>query len=181
MMSDIRRMCDDPTEEDKRWFPEIAGSDWLDTLHFAMRNFKDESFILQYLSPKVIRDLKLFSILDDEQKMHLNVEAIHDDSGYQAIRENLAKQYDLSHREPNIQVYSVDIEGDRSLTLHHYRQNNAPLSDDTSEVLKHLRKLWGFDVYMHSLDDEGKVAKSYSCAIDKREENPNPTEQLSFS
>jgi stage V sporulation protein R len=27
-----------------------------------MSSFKDESFILQYLSPKVIRDLKLFSI-----------------------------------------------------------------------------------------------------------------------
>ncbi|VEB58541.1 Stage V sporulation protein involved in spore cortex synthesis (SpoVR) [Salmonella enterica subsp. enterica] len=34
-----------PTDEDKYWFPDIAGSDWLETLHFAMRDFKDESFI----------------------------------------------------------------------------------------------------------------------------------------
>src|SRR3546814_5495237 len=47
-----------PTEEDKHWFPDIAGSDWLTTVKFAMNNFKDESFILQFLSPKVIRDLK---------------------------------------------------------------------------------------------------------------------------
>jgi len=61
-------------------------------------------------------------------------------------------------------VYSVDVEGDRSLTMHHYRQNNVPLNDDSSEVLKHLRTLWGFDVYLHSLGDDGKVIKSYSCA-----------------
>ena len=29
MMSDIRRICEHPTEEDRRWFPEISGSDWL--------------------------------------------------------------------------------------------------------------------------------------------------------
>lgn len=37
------------------------------SLDFAMRNFKDESFITQYLSPKLIRDLKLFSIMDDDR------------------------------------------------------------------------------------------------------------------
>lgn len=181
MMSDIRRICEEPTEEDREWFPDIAGSDWLETIHFAMRNFKDESFILQYLSPKVIRDLKLFSILDDEQKMHLQVEAIHDDIGYQAIRKNLAAQYDLSYREPNIQVYSVDIEGDRSLTLHHYRQDNAPLNDDTSEVIKHLRELWGFDVFLHSMNESDKVAKSYACTAERKPETQTQYEQLSFS
>lgn len=164
MMADIRRICENPTEEDKEWFPDIAGSDWLETLHFAMRNFKDESFVLQYLSPKLMRDLKLFSILDDDRKMHVHIEAIHDEGGYRQVRENLAKQYDLSYREPNIQVYNVDIEGDRSLTMHHYRQNNVPLNDDASEVIKHLRTLWGFDVYLHSLDEDGKVVKSYTCA-----------------
>ncbi len=53
---DIKRICQSPTDEDKYWFPDIAGSDWLETLHFAMRDFKDESFISQFLSPKVMRD-----------------------------------------------------------------------------------------------------------------------------
>ena len=51
MFQDIKRICQSPTEEDKYWFPDIAGSDWLETLHFAMRDFKDESFISQFLSP----------------------------------------------------------------------------------------------------------------------------------
>ena len=33
------------------WFPEIAGADWLETIDHAMRNFKDESFVGQYLRP----------------------------------------------------------------------------------------------------------------------------------
>ena len=49
-----------------RWFPDIAGSDWLTTLDHAMRNFKDESFIGQYLSPELMREFRLFAIADDE-------------------------------------------------------------------------------------------------------------------
>ncbi|MGL4837103.1 MAG: SpoVR family protein, partial [Shewanella sp.] len=30
MFTDIRRICEDPTDEDKAWFPDIAGSNWLD-------------------------------------------------------------------------------------------------------------------------------------------------------
>ncbi len=169
MMSDIRRICEHPTDEDKEWFPDIAGSDWLDTLHFAMKNFKDESFILQYLSPKLIRDLKLFSILDDERRIHIHIDAIHDEMGYKTVRENLARQYDLSYKEPNIQIYNVDIDGDRSLTLHHYAQNNIPLADDAPDVLQHIRTLWGFDVYLHSLDDDKKVVNSFSCSKSRKD------------
>ena len=56
MFRDLRRICEQPDEEDRIWFPDLAGSNWLDTLHFAMENFKDESFILQYLSPRVMRE-----------------------------------------------------------------------------------------------------------------------------
>ena len=160
MMRDIRRICENPTDEDKRWFPEIAGSDWLTTLHFAMENFKDESFVQQFLSPKVIRDFHLFSIIDDDESETIDVNAIHDDSGYRSVRDALAMQYNLSSREPNIQVYEVDIRGDRSLTLYHQQSNRNPLNDDTEEVLKHLYRLWKFDVHLYSFDGE-EVDRSF--------------------
>ena len=101
MFTDIRRICENPTDEDKAWFPDIAGSNWIETLHFAMQNFKDESFISQYLSPKVIRQFKLFGIHDDEKRNYLSVSAIHDEQGYQDIRQLLSQQYNLasSHKE----------------------------------------------------------------------------------
>ena len=161
--SDIRRICEQPTDEDERFFPDFAGGDWLDTIHHAMANFKDESFILQFLSPKVIRDLKLFCILDDDKEREVEVIAIHDDSGYRQIREELADQFNLSKQEPNIQVQEVDLRGDRSITLWHLQHDRIPLSDNNAkEVMKHLRHLWRFDVHLESMRDES-VTSRYIC------------------
>jgi stage V sporulation protein R len=162
MYTDLRRVCEHPTPEDREWFPQLAGTPWLPALHHAMRNFKDESFIGQYLSPKVIRDLRLFSILDDEHDEHLRVSAIHDSGGYRHVREALSKQYDLGSREPDIQVLSVDLRGDRSLTLRHTRHNNRPLHEGAQEVLKHVARLWGFGVNLESVDSYGDVTTHWS-------------------
>jgi spore cortex formation protein SpoVR/YcgB (stage V sporulation) len=160
IFSDIRRVCEDPTEEDKRFCPEYAGADWLETVHHAMANFKDESFILQFLTPKVIRDLKLFSILDDDSDSAIRVTAIHDDEGYRRVREELAGQYNVSKQDPDIQVYEVALRGDRSMRLQHQQQDRIPLDDDYArEVMKHVHGLWKFDVHLESLrgDDIDRV------------------------
>ncbi|AOY02144.1 SpoVR family protein [Jeongeupia sp. USM3] len=165
---DIQRMCIEPTDEDRYWFPELAGSDWRQALDFAMRNFKDESFIAQYLSPKLIRDFRLFSVLDDDYQARLRVSAIHDDEGYRYIRRALAEQYNLSSREPDIQVFDVNTRGDRSLTLRHYQFQRRPLGNSVHEVLKHIARLWGFSVKLDSVDETGKVVLSYECKLEKR-------------
>jgi len=162
MYQDIKRICEHPTDEDKHWFPDFAGSDWKTTLDFAMRNFKDESFILQYLSPKVIRDMKFFSIKDDEKKVNYEITGIHDEEGYRYVREQLAMQYNLSMREPNIQVWDVNLRGDRALHLRHIPQDGVPLGEETEEVLKHVHRLWGFDVHLQSKENEETVAE-YHC------------------
>jgi stage V sporulation protein R len=162
MYTDIKRICENPTPEDIEWFPGLAGTPWLPALHHAMRNFKDESFIGQYLSPKVIRDLRLFAIVDDEHVDHLHVSAIHDTAGYRHVREALSKQYDLSTREPDIQVWNVNRRGDRSLTLRHTRHNNRPLNDSAHEVLKHVARLWGFGVNLESVDGYGDIAARWA-------------------
>ena len=162
MYTDIKRICEVPTDEDRAWFPAIAGSDWLETLDHAMRNFKDESFVGQYLSPKLMRDFRLFSIVDDEQESELEVAAIHDESGYRAVREALSHQYDLGSREPNIQVWSVNLRGDRSLTLRHTQHNDRPLHDTAQEVLKHVARLWGFGVHLDSVNSRGETTKRWA-------------------
>jgi stage V sporulation protein R len=164
MYTDIKRICQQPTEEDRRWFPGFAGADWLPTIDHAMRNFKDESFIGQYLSPKLMRDFRLFAIIDDEKQQDYEISAIHDEAGYQHMREALARQYDLSTREPNIQVWNVNLRGDRSLTLRHIQHMSCPLHESTLEVLKHVARLWGFGVQLESVDADGSVTKSWNIA-----------------
>lgn len=162
MFRDIRRICEDPTDEDRQWFPDIAGSPWLDTLKEAMRSFKDESFIQQFLSPRLIREFKLFEVLDDDAEDYVEIAAIHDERGYRQVREALSLQYNLSHMEPNIQIWEADIRGDRSLTLQHIRHDRRPLADQESkEVLKHLHRLWQFDVHLDNIDN-GQVVSRWS-------------------
>ena len=152
MFMDIKRICEEPTDEDKEWFPDLAGTDWLKAIDFAMRNFKDESFIRQFLSPKIIRDFHFFSIIDDDQDTELEVTAIHDDKGYRRIRDVLANQFDIIASDPNIQVYRVDLWGDRKLTLRHYMHDRRPLHpESTEEILKHVMRLWKFDVCLESV------------------------------
>ncbi len=162
MYTDIQRICERPTDEDREWFPGLAGTPWLPALDHAMRNFKDESFIGQYLSPKLMRELRLFAISDDEKQSELEVAAIHDDAGYRRVRESLSRQYDLGSREPNIQVYNVNLRGDRSLTLRHFQHNDRPLHDSAAEVLKHVARLWGFGVQLESANGQGEVTKRFS-------------------
>jgi stage V sporulation protein R len=157
MYTDIRRICEAPTDEDREWFPQLAGRPWLESLNEAMHNYKDESFIGQYLSPKLMRDLRLFAIVDDEGENDLQVSAIHDEAGYRRVRQALSHQYDLGSREPNIQVWNVNVRGDRALTLRHTQHNNRPLHDSADEVLKHVAQLWGFAVQLESVDAQGKI------------------------
>ena len=157
MYRDIRRICEKPTEEDRRWFPDMAGTPWLPALHHAMRNYKDESFVGQFLSPHLIRDMRLFSLHDDPEERDVLVSAIHDEDGYRTLRQLLSQQYDLGTREPNIQAWSVNLRGDRSLTLRHTQYQGRPLAEDAQEVLKHVARLWGFGVHLESVNGDGET------------------------
>lgn len=165
MFSDLRRICEEPTDEDRKWFPDIAETDWVKSLHHIMENYKDESFIQQYLSPKLIREFRFFSILDDDNKPMIDISSIHDDDGYHQIRQILADQHNIGNLEPNIQVYNVNRRTDRTLTLRYYQNHRRPLSDDTDEVLKHIARLWGFDVILECQEEDGKVYTYNECRI----------------
>ena len=153
MMEDIKRICEGPKPEDREWFPEIAGSgDWRSVLKDAWANYRDESFILQYLSPTVMRHFRMFALGDNAEDPHVEIAAIHNEQGFRRVRQALAAMYDLGMHEPNIQVVGADLDGDRTLKLRHTVHNGRKLSEKTSAaVLTHIETLWGYDV---TLDEE---------------------------
>ncbi|MGZ5999171.1 MAG: SpoVR family protein, partial [Rhizomicrobium sp.] len=148
MMADIRRICEKPTSEDRDWFPDFAGNgDWVGTLKDAWANYRDESFIQQFLSPKLMRDFRLFALYDKADEGAFKVSAIHNESGYRAVRSMLARQYDAGIADPNIQVIGADLKGNRTLYLSHGMHRGVPLHNQTKElVLAHVERLWGHDV-----------------------------------
>jgi len=166
MMRDIRRVCEQPTEEDCRWFPQLAGTDWVKQLDFAMRNFKDESFIAQYLSPRLMREFHLFAVADHSRDDELEIDSIHDDEGYRRVRQVLAEQHKRDCQVPDIQVARYAHDGDRSLTLHHRIFRGRPVADgEARETLKHLTRLWGFRVILEGIGEDGRVEYSQECRV----------------
>jgi spore cortex formation protein SpoVR/YcgB (stage V sporulation) len=161
---DIKRICQSPTEEDKYWFPNLAGRDWLEEIHNAMNNFRDDSFILQYLSPKVIRDMKLFVIADFEDDDEYEVNAIHNERGYKKVRESLSNQYRRGFYVPDIQVDRVDLHSTSKLHLVHQVQNDRNLDiEEAKETLEHVRYLWEFPVQLVSKNKLGINDKIFEC------------------
>ncbi|MBD9371073.1 SpoVR family protein [Rhizobium sp. ARZ01] len=168
MMQDIQRICTEPTEEDRDWFPEIAGNgDWRATLLDAWANHRDESFILQYLSPALIRKFRLFLLTDSAGDNYLEVASIHNERGYQTIRAALARNYDIGANQQDIQVVDVDLLGDRQLRLQHNVKNGILLEEDSRDAtLRHIRHLWGYDVSLVGVDAE-TGEELYECSTDE--------------
>jgi stage V sporulation protein R len=152
---DIKRMSETPTAEDERWFPEIVGRDWVRNIHWAYKDFRDESLVQQFLSPKVARDFKLFALKDEEELPAMTVTAVHSEADLKHIRKVLAEQYDLGFIQPLVEVERVNVRGNRALTLLHRRVNGVPLHEkDTERVRRYVQKLWGYKVRIESPDDE---------------------------
>ena len=169
MMDDVKRICVAPTAEDRLWFPEIAGNkDPYGTLREAWANYRDESFILQFLSPNLIRKFRLFRVRDDAAETNMRVDAIHDEMGYRDLRAALARAYDLSRREPDIQVVELDMAGDRTLVLRHAVYEGILLDEKTSQsVMRHLVELWGYPVRLVESDAvTDQVLKTHVLAPD---------------
>jgi stage V sporulation protein R len=156
MMQDVERIVLEPTDEDRQWFPDIAGAgDAYAVLRDVWANYRDESFVSQFLSPHIIRKLGLFHLVDDQDKEEeMVVAAIHDERGYRDVRRALARQYDVARRDPDIQIVDVDLSGDRRLELRHTVVDSVTLeAKDAERVLQHLADLWGYEVRMVEADD----------------------------
>jgi spore cortex formation protein SpoVR/YcgB (stage V sporulation) len=155
MMCDIERIVTRPTDEDRACMPQIAGvGDTMGVLKDAWANFRDDSFIAQFLSPHLIRKMRLFKLGDRAADPAYSVCAIHDERGYQSIRRSLAAQYDPG-RDPNIQVTSANLAGDRRLVLTHRLNSEIPLAEsDAKAVLAYVADLWGFDVELRGVNGD---------------------------
>ena len=164
IMQDMERICLSPTEEDEAWFPDFAGSgDPLNVLKDAWANYRDESFIAQFLSPHLIRKWRLFKLDDRERESEVRVAAIHDEQGYRDIRRTLARHHDVAWQDPDIQIVDVDFDSDRKLLLEHNVRENVLLgSDDARHVLQHLADLWGYEVILTEVSgSDRKALKTY--------------------
>jgi spore cortex formation protein SpoVR/YcgB (stage V sporulation) len=135
-------------------------------LRDVWKNYRDESFISQFLSPRLIRQMRMFHLHDDPAaSAGVRVEAIHDERGYRRIRRELARQYDVGVTDPNIEVVDVDLAGDRRLLVRHMVLNGTLLDEtEAKRVLQHLADLWSYDVLLREVDASDTVLKEHTAS-----------------
>lgn len=160
--ADIKRVCTNPTKEDEQWNPALCGSDWKKEWHFAMENFRDESFIRQYMSPQLIREGKYFLLEDEGESEFMLVKNIHNERGYRDLRNGLADRRSIAGTIPDIQITGYSPNGDRTLYLTHHVMNNTLLEfGSAKKTLDQIHYLWGFDVFLSATNPDGRVLCTY--------------------
>ena len=156
--TDLRRICESPNEEDLELYPELCNTNWVGSLTGIMETYKDDSFLRQYLTPKVIRDLKLFSIEDVENKANLVIRTIHDNDDHEIIRRIMSKQYEFMDGVPDIKVTDFSTGKRRRLELTHFEHNEQRIDEKTAkEVLKYMKRLWPYEINFIVKDSDGDI------------------------
>mgnify|MGYP001565290577 CR=1 FL=1 len=152
IFQDIKRMCLDPTDEDRDFFPQLGGKDWKEETKYAMVNFRDESFIRQYLSPKVMRDLGLYIVHDDEdEEDYYEVTATHDTKYYKDLREKVADKYLVGQEIPQIVWNSVSADNTLNGSLKTTNDKNID-GHAVMLVYRYIKELWGANVFINTLE-----------------------------
>lgn len=168
ILKDVQRVCETPDKEDEEWFPHIAGTEWRTTIKDIVANYRDESAILQFLGPKVIREWRLFNLHDEEHYDNYLVTDIHNERGFKRIRKNLSSSYETASMIPDIQITNADVTETRELTLQHSSYKGKRLDKKTANnVLLHVQKLWGYDVKLYSMYDDVTL-DMYECKREPR-------------
>lgn len=146
IFKDIKRAAMNPDDEDREWIPSVCGMKWQDAIKMAASEFRDDGFILQMMSPKVIREMGLFSLKYEENQPPTVIE-IQDELGYKNIRSQLAASKQRINFCPEIYIKESNLQSDRELVLQYNPHMGRGLHiDDAKQVIKHIDYLWGYPV-----------------------------------
>lgn len=104
---EIQRVCKEQDPESLIYVPVLKGMNWVDGVQYAMEHFRDDSFISQFVTPNLIRKLKIACIRTKEYKRDGAIKEVmysHLDD-YDSIRLHLGEQYSSQERFPTIKSY----------------------------------------------------------------------------
>lgn len=95
---------------------------WWKAVTYVIQNYIDETFVLEFLSPKIIRDYKIFVVTDtpDLPEDYLVSATAEHPKYYQEIREKLSHQYAISSKQIRLNIVKYDFKDDRTLHLEHH-------------------------------------------------------------
>lgn len=182
ILEEIERICKNPTEEDKEWFHFAGDPDWLSVIKQAVFSSTNETFIHNYLSPQAMRDLKMFQLqtmdpddMDEETKFLSEVYGVdfavvsnvQAGEGFKRMREQLAADYRIADKIPDVTLYDYQEKTDRCMILrHHFTDGNFLDPKDTQAVLEYMHNQWGHPVVIESVTEDGTLVDYMSSPPD---------------
>lgn len=133
---------------------EKSGKDW-GKIRDIVANYRDETFILQFLSEDVVKDFKLAALKDDTDTFVYKIEQVHDSESFEDLKVVFAKEWSHNNYFPSIEITNESI--DKVITLS-YRSENGVLLDykQAKETLKFFNALWGGSNELLYFDENGK-------------------------
>ncbi len=168
ILRDIERICKDPTEEDRKWFPQFAGEpDWMSMIKHAVYSSHDETFIQNYLSPKVMRDMDMLAVESRPENDYYEITAIHAGEGFRKLRDVLAADKRFWEKVPKITLHDYQDRTDRCLILRHHVIDDKLLDTRDAElILEYMHHHWEHPVVIESVDATGEVLDQMSSPMD---------------
>lgn len=155
IFQDVRRICENPTAEDKEYMPHLIGKDWLETVKDMTASYKDSSFIANFLSPKIVRDLKLFVLADDCYKLNYEVTHTHNKNGFVELRRTLSKAYEWDSNFPSFKVTKFIPTIPRVKMVHtDFLERDLSSSNKTRAAYDCIMQLMGCDVDLDLNEDK---------------------------
>ena len=173
----IEKRWDEPSKEDLEKFGKLnfsnadgskkTGSNKIFEVREADR---DQSFIRQYLTKDLMRELKMFEYEETEQggQRVIKVTKVPDEDNWQAMRDQLIKSVGMNGI-PVIKVEDANYNNSRHLFLKHYHDGRDLQLGYAEKTLKHVRDLWRGRVSLEAIinntknlchvDDDGKFHK----------------------
>lgn len=158
IFNEIKRVCIEQDEESLRYCPLLKGKNWVDAVQYAMENFRDDSFIHQFLTPRLARELKLSVVTCDRQLygnyyLELEIAAANAIEDFQHIKKSFSEAYSFTGHLPNIE-FMISCDADKTsarviptLYVIYHRTNGVDLKEDYRKMtLKYIKNIWRSDV-----------------------------------
>jgi stage V sporulation protein R len=155
---DIKRLHDEPTEEELRegHRPATSGRKAM----FAAREAdRDVSFLRRYLSERMMRELDLFQY--EQRNEDYVVTKVSDKESWREVKETLLKSIGTG-TIPVIKITDADFGGNRTLYMVHEHDGRDLLLEYAERTLQHLHRLWGREVALETFINSKKTLLTFS-------------------
>ena len=143
----------------------------------VMETYTDWFFIQDFLTPELVRDLKVYVYAAKDTVQTIDYIITKDKAD--EIRRKLIYAF-AQQMVPKIEITDGNNNNSGEIILKH-KWDNAPLEEGyAKETMKHINRLWGRKVYLHTKDSEGgEVVWGVGGKEEEDEEEPDYMSNMS--